>query len=428
MLHAVGSPSTLACMLLERTLATFTMLTLSILIMFAASLRTKYPVALIGAYLVHFAAAIAIYAVWGLWAPDARGYDQKAQEQVAFWAGTSSVAPGNTVGKEGFTLILAQVYQAMGHYPILGIMLNVTVCALTVPVIASAADRMGLSGRRSAWLAALFPPMVLWGGLLLRESLIWLAIAIVARSLVGLSIRTTFVDIGCLALGLIGLLWLRGTAAILVGTAGLLTLIVIRRRPGPAVIGLLLAGFIVATPLAARIGQITGAYNLDKINMSRTELTLADSGFAAVSYSDPLGALKALPTMIPRTLAGPYPWEWAGMNPLFAFDAVAWLLLLFWIARGLVRTERRVALVLVGPAVAILLALAVTSGNYGTLQRLRLLSGIMLIPLAAAGIATAKPQGRSRRTRSGLSNIVSGETGGMKLELEPWHRSRPLPR
>lgn len=382
-----------------------------------AARRTKYRVPLVASYLLHLAIGIAVFTMLGLYAPDAYGYDREAREFVMVWTGEARALPIISTGKEGFTLLLAAVYYAVGHQPFIGVLINVTASALIVPIVAATAERLGAPGNRAAWMAALFPSLLFWGSLGLRESLVWLCIAVVGWSLVGLASNPRGSDIAWMIAGLLGLLWVRGTAAILIGAGGVMALMAVRRKAGGLVIALGLAALVVASPIAQRTVQITSAYEVQNINKSRAALTgLADSGFATASYEGRLGIVRALPAMLPRAVAGPFPWEWPRLNPLFALDAIAWLVLLWWTWRGRRALGGQKSFILIGPAIVIVLALAVTSGNYGTLQRLRLLSAILIIPVAAA---SNLPRSEKQKVSTRAEQILARQSGERDTKSAP---------
>ena len=100
-----------------------------------------------------------------------------------------------------------------------------------------------------------------------------------------------------------------------------------------------------------------------------------------------------------RVAFGPYPWEWPGLGAPFAFDAVCWLTVLMLAVLGWWCASNRLRLLLVVlPALALAGALMVTSGNYGTMQRLRVQTSVLLIPVASAGFTLIAARWRSRRS------------------------------
>ena len=69
--------------------------------------------------------------------------------------------------------------------------------------------------------------------------------------------------------------------------------------------------------------------------------------------------------------------------------------------------NRKELLVLILPALALSGALMLTSGNYGTMQRLRVQTTVLLIPVAAAGATLVAGWIRGRRTAQGRRAAAS---------------------
>lgn len=364
----------------------------SALVVFVVGSLTPHRAPLAVGYLLRLGVGVGIFTSAGLYAPDAMNYDADAANRA------SGAALSATLGKEGYTQILSLIYTAVGHIPLVGILLNVTVGALLIPLLAATTTRAGGPGRVAAWLVALFPPLVFWGSLLLREALVWFALGVVAWATVGIAGRMRRPGLGWLTVALLGLFWVRGTAALLAVVGLAVTVVLVRRGVGQSVMLLAALGAVWVSPIGARATAILDAYQLDDINRSRNALTtMADSGFQTAAYDGTLGTLLSLPTMLPRTLLGPYPWEWSALNPLFAAEALAWLGLLFLAWRGRRQLVAGVAGGLLAQAGVVLFSLAVTSGNYGTMLRLRVLAVVFLIPLAAAGWQVGVERRAARR-------------------------------
>lgn len=322
-------------------------------------------------YAVHLSTAIGAFLTVGLLSPDAILYDQIA------WTGSS---PDQTlpVGKEGWVVVLGFVYRAFGHVPVAGLVINAIAAGLTVIVFAEIARRLGLPVGLTAWFVALLPPGILWSGLLLRESLTWLFMGLTVLGLAGLaSRRRVVIDVAFVAVGFFGLYQFRGTAALIVGAAGLLAVIIARRQY------LLLAAAAAAvvpfilSPLGAPLREIIDQYSLARILLSRVTLTVdASTAFPVENLLDTAA----------HVLLGPAPWEWATVGLALAGDSVIWIAVAVLAYRGIASSDRRLALVLLIPALALLLSLVLTSGNYGTMQRLRVQPELLLLPFAAAGV------------------------------------------
>lgn len=351
--------------------------------------RSGVLLPVLAAYGAHVLVAVVLYGLRGIGDKDARLYDTAANQLMAYWTGEATNHPNFTVGKEGWPVLLAGMYRVTTNSPVLGLLVNACACGLLVAVLAATARRLELPVRRTAWMVTLLPPVLFWGSQLLREPLAWLLTACVAYAVAGLTKRDSLPDWATFVLSVGALLWVRGSLAVIAAGAGVLAILIARRASSAFIVGGTVGLVALAGPLTARLEAVTGGLTIEQINQNQEALsrTADTSGFAVAEYGSFTDLVLGLPLLLPRSLLGPYPWEWPSLNPLFALDAVIWLLLLFYAWRGWRRsTDRRRLLSLVIPAAALVAALAISSGNYGTLQRLRLQAAVLLVPVAAAGI------------------------------------------
>lgn len=405
-------------MIIQTILATATISLVGLIVVFVAGYHSRVLAPAMVSYVVHYAASLSVYSYFGLFAPDAKYYDNAAQSLAL---GSTDVSV--TAGKEGWINILATIYQHVGHSPQLGLIFNAIVAALTVVIVAVTASVLSMPVRISAWLACLLPTSLIWSSLLLRESLTWLLIASCALGFAGIAVsKHKWPYVAALAIALPALLSVRGTAAVLVAAAGCLAIALVYHRLAPflALGGLGLIAAMIS-PLGARLDAIVGGYSLDSINTSRDSLSRsAETGWPTVDITGPYSAFEALAVTTPRVLFGPFPWEWGAISPILALDALVWLVILGLATYGFLQSgQKRTTLVLVLPATALVLALILTSGNYGTMQRLRLQSTIFLLPLAAAGLVElwriARPR-RRMRSATVAGQIAQGDTARLRKE------------
>lgn len=351
--------------------------------------RTRTLAPALVSFVLHLTLAVAILLKVGLFFPDALHYDAQAQQ-----LSDSSTQIAVTSGKEGWPLLLSLLYRMFGHSPILGLLVNAIAAALTVCVLAHAAHRLTLPRRATAWILALLPTTLFWSSLLLRESLTWLFMAIILFALSGLvTHRSSLREMMIFAIGLAGLLAFRGTMAILMAAFGLAAIVLSRNRGRGIAISIVMIALVsVPGPVATKLDAIVGIYTPAHLNASRTALARTASTAFDTSVTDLQSAQSAIPRVLPRVLLGPFPWEWGAVGIPFALDGVLWCMILFLAIRGWHRhADRRQLLVAVLPAAALLVALAFTSGNYGTMVRLRLQATVLIIPLAAAGLTGLRP-------------------------------------
>lgn len=352
--------------------------------------RHRGPVAI--AFGVHVVIGLAILAVAGLYLPDAFTYDRVAREYVAFWNHMQDVPPSFALGKEGWVLILACIYRWFGAAPALGIIFNATLTGLTAAIVMATTVRLGWpSYARTAGLLILMPGF-LYSSTLLRESAAWILTALAAWAAAGLITKGGGVgNTLWLIASFAGMLWIRGSVAAPIGGALLVGLLLARRRVPVALFVGLCGALLIGGPLVARTTSLWGRADLEHINASRSQLSEARSGFETTVYSTPVDLVEKLPLTLPRAVLGPYPWELGALPPSATLDWLSWSLLLVWTWRGLLRSRGRSFLLVVVPALSLLAAIGATSGNYGTLVRLRSQAAILLIPLAAAGVRHRRP-------------------------------------
>jgi hypothetical protein len=353
---------------------------------------------------------VGLYTTVGLWAPDAVVYDRIGQEFAAHWAG-GPVPSVVADGKEAFPLMLGAVHWAVGHASPVGLAMNWAAHGLLVVMCASLARRIGLPVTLTAWVVALFPPSLFWSALLLRESITYLLIAAFLYALVGVARRVNLTDLALLVITLAGLMWFRGTAAIVLAAAGMVALVLTAdRRTVVPRLGVSVMALLVLAPRLS--GLVDGYTSIADFKEKRTILADADTGFdqladnPAGSTGDP-GAASALLDSVSRVMLGPYPWEWPELGAPLALDGALWLTVLGFTALGLWRAPNRKELLLVVlPALALSAALMITSANYGTMQRLRVQTSVLLIPIAVAGLSIVLATVRARRT--GASSRAAG--------------------
>lgn len=341
---------------------------------------------------------ISLYAMVGLWMPDAIVYDQIGQEFAAHWDGGPEPSAVSN-GKEAFPAMLGAVYFVVGPAHAIGLALNWASHGLLVPALASLARRLDLPSRPTAWIAALFPPALFWSSFLLRESMTWLVMAVFMLAVAGLARRINLRDVVVMVAALVALMWFRGSAAIILAGVSMVVLVLTAtRRTVLPRFGVAVLALLVLSPRMYSL--LYGYTTVEDIEVKRADLRNADTSFGSGEAGD--GAEGDLATSlvdsVMRVAFGPYPWEWPAIGAPFAFDAVVWLAVLALAVLGWWRAgNRKELLVLVLPALALSGALMLTSGNYGTMQRLRVQTSVLLIPIAAAGLTICMMRIRGRR-------------------------------
>lgn len=345
-------------------------------------------------------------------AGDANNYHTDAVAVSRHWS-EGTPMPQLPVGKEGFYLALARLYELIGPQRVGGLVLISFCSALLVPLVSDTTRRLfdERAARAVLPLLVLLPGFLVWTSQLLREAPIVAGIALAMNLAVRLSERVTPGHLGLLGLTVAVLFTLRANVAyafaagLLVGlgvggrhlVAGLLT--------AAAVIGLL-AAIVLGGGLGEGGYQRSTTADLKEVNRVRSALaTTADSGVGRdADVSTTAGSIAYLPVGVTQLLLGPFPWQVRNLRQsLGLLEAMT----LWWFvpsfARGLRmavrRLGRRTALP-VAPAVGITLVIALLIGNSGTLVRERIQVLVLLLPFIALGLG--------RRTAYGQETIDDG--------------------
>lgn len=355
-----------------------------------------------GSYALHLVLSLAIassnYTVT-FFAPDANTYHNDAKQIVRHWS-QGAPMPDIAVGKEGFYLALASIYQILGPYRVAGLVLISLCSALLVPLISDTTRRLfgPTAGRVLLPLIVLLPGFLVWTSQLLREAPILAGLALATNLAVRLSERFTPGRIAMLGLTVAVLFTLRANIAY-VFAAGLLVGLAVGGRhlvtglvTATAAIGLL-AGIVLAGGLGEGGYKLSAKADLKQVNGIRAaHATTAKSGVAPDSdVSTASGSLAYLPIGVPQLLLGPFPWQVRNLRQtagLLEAMTVWWLVPSF--VRGLRRAGRRLGrrlALLLAPAVGVVVVLALLIGNSGTLVRERMQVMVLLLPLVALGWA-----------------------------------------
>lgn len=342
-------------------------------------------------YGAHVIVAFFLYGRRGLsTAPDAVLYDEQARQ----YASHGHVYL-NAAGKDGWPRLLGWLYVHVSPTPLLGLVVNASLAAMTLCFVAAAAHELTPQARTpSVWMLMICPGYWYWGVLLLREPSSWLLISVIGWGSLRL-IRSPAEARAwaVIVTGTAGLLWIRGPLALIVGIGALTGLAVSRGRRFGKIVGVACFAVLSYFLLGSKIRDVT-QFGTPQIDLSRSALESSRSGFTGSVLST-----------VPRVLVGPYPTEWLPLGVKVVPD-VLYTLVITVFAIIAFRGYRR-AIVLVTPAIGLVAALAIGSGNYGTMIRLRAEVMILLIPLAACFVADWRSRvldGRSTKSSSADSH------------------------
>lgn len=350
---------------------------------------------------------------------DAQQYNSLAIQLVDYWRGLAP-EPRLIQGKAGWTYLLAGLYYVAGPNLLYGVVINAVVMACIPLVLYRIGTALGQPrlGVTSAWMSLAVPGYWFWGSLPLRESITLLAISVTALAAAHLSrdkVRAPWA--GTMVAALLVLLAFRGSMAFLVAVAvglGLLTTVVLRSgqtRGRWVIVPLILVAGVVGQSALAGANSSLSVERINVVKNSQSSDAGTSFGVDQTSDSSAGGLSSSLATSLPRIVLGPFPWELSGSGTILLSDAVVWwasLLLLF--AGFRTREGRILALLLVPTIVGLFIALALYSGNYGTMIRLRSQAYPFVLPIAAAGLnrVVDRAKARKRRRNSAPSLVLIG--------------------
>ncbi len=339
-------------------------------------------------------------------APDSYAYASNGSDLASFWHGRG-VEPDSWVmdgGQGHYVMANAAVYYLLGRAPLVLVLLNAAAGAWTAILSARLATRLAgaAAGRRVFWLVALFPSLVLWSSLNLRDS--FLILAVVGATWSAVELR----EKGQLHAGIPLLLWLlvlaalREYAFVVVASSVIVGLLLGRQehpfRSYAAAAAIIVIAALVTSQLASS-GALPDNASLERLGEIRGGFAAgAASGYQTnVEPGSLRGEIASLPLGLAYFLLGPFPWAVTGTLSILTIPEVLlwyWLLSKTWPGVRSLRREHPGALwVLVGVVVGVSVFYALISGNVGTAYRHR--AQILPLFLTIAGIGWAANDRRS---------------------------------
>ena len=271
--------------------------------------------------------------------------------------------------------------------------------------------------RWAAGLVALFPSLILWSALNLREAPTILLLNLGLYAFVRLARtrapRDLVIGVACLG----GIALSRGYLALLLGIGVPIGLLLSRGRTvgGRVVAAAGLAG-AVALSVALDIGpELTVSPTLETLEAMRRGLGEgARTAYgAAYDVSHPTGAARFLPVGLAYYLFAPFPWDLGSTLQWVTLpETLLWYALIPFMARGVlvaVRNDPRAYGVLATVMVSIIVPYALVQGNVGTAYRHR----AQILPLVfvfvaiglrdtAASLATRRRERARMRAQAGV--------------------------
>ena len=317
-------------------------------------------------------------------APDALGYEVVGKQISDYWAGVGfTPQPIREGWRPGYYHLNAVFYTAFGDSRLALVVLNMFAGVWTA-VFTFYLTREILpvaSAKVTAVLTGIFPSMVLWSVLNIRDALATLFTVLIVLYGMRLARRFQLSDAWIFASALLGLGLLRDYMAFLV-VLGLAIGSVAALRTG-RVVGTMLFGTAIALAMTYFADQV-GLFStirpeglLEQAQVLRTGLQRgATSAFGVGAETRTIGAaLQYIPIGASYLLLAPFPWDIATTLQAAAMpETLLWYPLLLLSILGLrisVRNRLTTALVPFCVLMVVVSSYALVEGNFGTAYRHR---------------------------------------------------------
>jgi hypothetical protein len=350
----------------------------------------------------------------GFFAPDVYSYQVRGERLAEAWRGLAP--PVERFGlQRGYEVLNALFIMAYGEPHFAAALLNLFASLWTCVVAHRLAEVCfgATAARVTATLCAVFPSLVLWSVLNVRDALATLLVAALVLAAVRIAQRPRGVDLLLLVGGALALSTLRDYMGLLV-LAGLGLGYAVSVRPDR----------IVATTVAGTAVILTGFVLLERFQilepamlddplasaaaLRRTLQQDFGGGLAGSAYAVDIdtttlsGALRYLPLGLAYFLLAPFPWAIESTLQLAALpEVLLWYAVipftLLGLRRALVRPRSGVLLI-VGVLVVSVTSYALVEGSFGTAYRHRSQFLPLFFVFAGAGLARWWG-GRRRRDR-----------------------------
>lgn len=350
---------------------------------------------------------------WGFFATDDYAFSLLGERIAAVWSGDSygdirySIWAKQRMGNEvGYAYVVAFFYFIFGKAPLVPKVFNCFVGSMTVVYFTKFAwETCGATaGRLTGFICAIFPSLVLWSTLALKDPIASFCVVYAVYMAFYLQKRFEYSILLRIALALVVLGQVRGYMFVLV--SGSIVLGVVLRQfkhlARNMVLGMILLGILFYLFQTFGFGKrfTTGASFVSLDNYRRSLVGGNSALHMDADVSSPGRAAAYLPIGVLYFLFAPFPWAVAGARQLFALpEVLVWYGLFPFFIRGLVfsvKNHFRSFAPAISSAGLITLTYSLVEGNLGTAYRHR--SQIMgfYLMFTAIGIALFMAQ-RARK-------------------------------
>jgi hypothetical protein len=332
---------------------------------------------------------------------DADGYEWLGMAMARGWRGEGpEMNPAAEIAQNyGYKYVAGGIYYLFGQFSPLLSYLNCLVGTITVYLVYRLARQFfhSLVARRAALMTALFPSMILWSSVAMKDAIMSLLILITLSACVALKRRFSVGATLLLAGSIVAMQPIRFYMVYFLGLAVVLSLFLERGIRGLSGIYKQLLLLVVFGALLALVGtsgrfaQGTDALSFESVSHFRHNMAVtATSGFDAnVDVSTPGRALMFLPVGVTELLLGPYPWQFGSLRALFAApETIYWWILFPSLVSGMIwMVRKRFAEIspLVLFAVIMTCAYSLMHGNVGSGFRQRSQIFVILFIFASYG-------------------------------------------
>lgn len=332
-----------------------------------------------------------------LFAPDQWTYDYFGGWLARYWTGETLVYPPKLVaaGPKAYYYVVAGLYAALGQWDLWPKLLNALVGALTVPLahdVALSITRRPAAAYRTAFWTAVFPSLVLWSALNIRDAWVVFLIVFICREALALQERASLLVAARLGVAVLLLSQFRDYILFAV-TLPILLSFVIRGRAHlarNAVLGMLVAVVVIYVDRAAGQDRPLRFVNLESLQEMRQFTSIGGSAYQeTVDISTPGRALAFLPKGLAFFLFAPYPWTVRNVRQVVTLpEMLVFYALVPSMLRGvrdLVRSRAPGGLMLLLITLCLTLGYALGEANAGAAYRHRAQVLGFLLFFAAAG-------------------------------------------
>ena len=279
---------------------------------------------------------------------DASGYEYFGMRLADAWRGIGPPYSPRALMTQnyGFTYVAGAIYYVFGNFRPLVSYFNSVIGVITVFAVYRLARQFyhPLVARRAALLVAVFPSMVLWSSVAIKDPLMALLILIGLSCCISLKRRFTLTAAVGVAFSLLAMQPIRFYMIYFLGFAIFASLFVERGTrvfsgltKQVFVVGVVVA-LLVLVGLSGKAEQGAELLTLDRVSSFRHGMaTTANSGFSAdADVSTPAAAIAFLPLGLAELLLGPFPWQFGSLRALMAApETIVWWLMFPATIRGM---------------------------------------------------------------------------------------------